>query len=137
MREKKLAAGTGSSSPFLGKSIDFRRLRARLRITEILAAMGWASRIVWRGDQGRGPCPIHDRDGGSRKRPFSVHRGRGVYKCFDRICLSQGNALDLYAAWRRLSVYDAAVELCDRYRIPRNGEEEPVQGTFRFPIQED
>ena len=43
-------------------------------------------------------------------RPFSVHLDRQVYHCF--ACHSHGNALDLWAAVRGLSLHDAASDLC-------------------------
>jgi hypothetical protein len=49
-------------------------------------------------------------------RCFSVHLARQVYRCF--ACRSHGNALDLWAAARRLDTYRAAINLC---RATRRG----------------
>jgi DNA primase len=62
-----------------------------------------------RGPQLRGRCPIPDCPSSSR-RAFSVHLVRQGYHCF--ACRSQGNALDLWAAFRRLSLHEAALDLC-------------------------
>ena len=62
-----------------------------------------------RGPQLRGRCPIPDCPSSSR-RTFSVHLVRQGYRCF--ACGSQGNALDLWAAVRRLPLHEAALDLC-------------------------
>jgi DNA primase len=41
--------------------------------------------------------------------PFSVNVGRNIYRCF--VCHSAGNQLDLWAALRQLSLYEAARDL--------------------------
>jgi DNA primase len=90
--------------------IDFRAVRAVVGISDVLALLGWRPRR-WRGDQWRGPCPLH----GSRSptsRCFAVHRGKNVYHWFG--CGAAGNALELYAAVTHQSLFPAAVELCGR-----------------------
>jgi hypothetical protein len=55
-----------------------------------------------------------------------------MFHCFK--CGNSGNALDLWARAKNLSIYDAAVDLCERLNLPlptlsapsRNREEEPV-----------
>ena len=42
---------------------------------------------------------------------------------------AQGNVLDLWAAVHRLPLYEAALHLAETFNVPRNREEEPVQGT--------
>ena len=39
-----------------------------------------------------------------------------TFHCFK--CGRSGNALDLWAAASRLSIYDAAIDLCQRLNIP-------------------
>jgi DNA primase len=74
--------------------IDFREARARVRIAEVLALLGWQpQRVV--GEQARGPCPLH-RSRSATSRVFAVHLGKHVYHCF--ACAAGGNALDLWAA---------------------------------------
>lgn len=107
-------------------SIDYARLRGRLRIVELLSRMGWHATEV-RGEQLRGPCPfcaqghrakeVADRPSaaptcpGTRSLPriFSVHRMKNLYRCFR--CGAAGNALELWSTYRGLSLYAAAVEL--------------------------
>jgi DNA primase len=88
--------------------IDYRELRRRITMREVLDLIDFqpASR---HGDQLRGPCPIP----GCRRtseRAFSVHLTRHVYRCFT--CHSHGNALDLWAVVRGLSLHHAALDLC-------------------------
>ncbi len=108
-------------------SIDYRGLRGRLRILDLLNRMGWRA-TECRGEQFRGPCPFCSLPGGeserrsvgdspapapsrsaSRLRHFSVHRARNLYRCFR--CGSAGNALDLWSTFRQLPLHAAALEL--------------------------
>ena len=82
-----------------------------------------------RGRQQRGPCPLHGSTSGT-SRCFSANLDRNLFHCFK--CNRGGNALELWAAAKRLTPYDAAIDLCDRLGLPlpilngRNREEEPV-----------
>jgi len=88
--------------------IDYQQLRQQVSMTQVLGLIGF--RASWRrGPQLRGPCPIPDCPSTSR-RNFSVHLARQAYYCF--ACGSQGNALDLWAAVRRLPLHKAAIDLC-------------------------
>lgn len=89
-------------------AIDYRQLRRKISMAEVLALLGFqaASR---QGDQLRGPCPIP----GCRcpsQRSFSAHLTRQIYHCF--ACNSHGNPLDLWAAARQMPLHAAALELC-------------------------
>jgi hypothetical protein len=94
-------------------SINYRQLRATLRIEEILSWMHWeASSGV--GDQRRGPCPLCtppriDTLSPSPSRTFSVNTQRNIYRCFR--CGNSGNALDLWSRYRKLSLHVAAQEI--------------------------
>ena len=100
-------------------SIDYRQLRARLRIEDVLSWMSWrASGQV--GDQLRGSCPLcsatvvngqatSSPSSGGVQRTFSVHTQRNLYRCFR--CRSSGNALDLWASYRQMPIYEAAQEI--------------------------
>jgi DNA primase len=89
-------------------ALDYRRARAQLRLADVLRLIGYQP--GWRrGQQGRGPCPLHgSRSAGSRV--FAVHLGKNLFHCFG--CGIGGNALDLWAAWRRLPLYAAVLDLC-------------------------
>jgi hypothetical protein len=97
-------------------SINYRQLRAAVRIEEILSWMSWEahSRV---GDQHRGPCPLCtapriDTPSPDTSRTFSVNTQRNIYRCFR--CGSSGNALDLWSSYRKLSLYAAAQEIQSR-----------------------
>jgi len=88
--------------------IDYRQLRQLVSMSEVLELIGFRA-TSRRGSQVRGVCPIPDCPSTSG-RDFSVHLNRQVYRCF--ACQSHGNALDLWAAVRRLPLYSAAIALC-------------------------
>ena len=95
---------------------------------QALAHLGLLGQLRGSGPQRRGPCPVHGHPG-DRERTFSVHLGKGAFRCFQADCGAQGNALDLWAAIHRLPLYDAALHLAATFRLRRNREEEPVPGT--------
>ena len=110
--------------------IDFAALRSLLQITAVLQLLGFQPGQT-RGSQQRGPCPLHGSTSGT-SRCFSVNFQQQIFHCFK--CGKSGNALDLWAAARRLLPYDAALDLCQRLLIPvphlpplpSNRKEEPV-----------
>lgn len=88
--------------------VNFDTVRERVSMAAVLRLLDFEATSI-RGEQVRGCCPVH---GSSRRRSrsFSVHLGRGRYRCFG--CGSHGNAIELWAAVHQISVYAAAVELC-------------------------
>jgi putative transposase len=112
-------------------AIDFQAVRAAITIAQVLALLGFLPRSDHAGQQ-RGACPLHGATPGTA-RCFSVNANAHTFHCFK--CNRSGNALDLWAAANRLSIYDAALDLCQRLNIPlptltpsptANREEEPV-----------
>jgi putative transposase len=111
-------------------AIDFAAVRAAITIAQVLTLLGFVPRSDHAGQQ-RGACPLHGSTQGTA-RCFSVNTNAQVFHCFK--CGRCGNALDLWAAANRLSIYDAAIDLCQRLNIPlpllpaasANREEEPV-----------
>jgi DNA primase len=97
-------------------SIDFREVRRRVPISRVLELVGFAPSERW-GEQLRGPCPLHGSHS-TRSRSFSVHLGKGVFRCF--VCQAQGNALDLWAAWSNQGLHQAALALSERlhFEVP-------------------
>jgi len=93
--------------------IDYQQLRQQVSMPQVLGLIGFRA-TRRRGPQLRGPCPIPDCPSTSR-RAFSVHLVRQAYRCF--ACGSHGNALDLWAAVRRLSLHHAALDLCEAANI--------------------
>jgi DNA primase len=88
--------------------VDFNALRTEITMEEVLRQLGFqpTSRS---GDQLHGPCPVHGSTSpGSRT--FSVNLTNRRYYCHK--CHSRGNHLELWAAVHKLSLYDAALDLC-------------------------
>jgi len=124
-RHEPLATRADTARP----AIDFAAVRAAIPIAGVLALLGFTPRTDHAGQQ-RGACPLHGTTHGTA-RCFSVNTQAHTFHCFK--CGRSGNALDLWATANRLAIYDAAVDLCQRWNIPLplleaagNREEEPV-----------
>jgi transposase InsO family protein len=118
-------------------SLDFATLRRQVSMTDVLRHLGYLDALKGAGPQRRGPCPLHDAPA-DRHRSFSVHLGKGVFRCFHPDCQAQGNTLDLWAAYHRLEIAPAAQTLAETF-APRltpttnpaiDREEEPVTVTL-------
>ncbi len=109
-RHDHLEARPEASRP----AIDFVAVRAAITITQVLALLGFVPRSDYAGQQ-RGACPLHGSTRGTA-RCFSVNSNANVFHCFK--CNRSGNALELWAAANRLSIYDAALDLCQRLNVP-------------------
>lgn len=96
--------------------VNFAVLRQQLAMADVLRLLRFVPSRV-RGEQLRGPCPVHESRElrGPRSRSFSVNLRLGRYQCFR--CGSRGNALELWAAARGVSLYAAAIELCESLEI--------------------
>jgi putative transposase len=105
-RHEQLEAQPDASRP----AIDFAAVRAAITIAQVLALLGFTPRSDHAGQQ-RGPCPLH-----GSTRCFSVNTNSHTFHCFK--CNRSGNALDLWAEANRLSIYDAAIDLCQRLNVP-------------------
>jgi DNA primase len=95
-------------------SIDYRALRATISLAQVLELLKFvpASRS---GDELRGPCPVHGSNSpGSRS--FSADLQKNTFHCFR--CDGGGNQLDLWAKTQNLSIYAAALDLCERLAVP-------------------
>lgn len=109
----------------LRPKIDFAFVRQQVRMEQALAQLGWLEHLRGRGQQRRGPCPIHGQ-ATDAARDFSAHLGKQVFHCFHADCGHHGNVLDLWAAVHRLPLYDAALHMAETFHVPRNREEEHV-----------
>jgi DNA primase len=89
--------------------VNFAVVRERVTMADVLRLLHFAPPSM-RGDQLRGPCPVHG-SGGPRSRSFSVNVRLGRYRCFR--CGSRGNAVELWAAVRQVPLPAAAIELCE------------------------
>lgn len=88
--------------------IDFQMLRDEIRMEEVLRLAGFEP-THRRGMQWYGGCPLHNCSS-PRPKCFSVNIESERYFCHQ--CKSHGNQLDLWAAVTRLSLYPAAIHLC-------------------------
>jgi transposase len=118
------------ATPATRPQVDFAFLRQQVTMEQVLQHLGLFEQLRGRGQQRRGPCPLHS-DTTDSKRTFSVHLGKNVFQCFHAACAAQGNVLDLWAALQRLPLYEAALDLAETFHLARNREEEPVAGTRR------
>jgi putative transposase len=122
-------------APASNPAIDFAALRTLITMSAVLQLLGFRPRSC-HGAQQRGPCPLHGSTSGT-SRCFSVNLEQHTFHCFK--CGRSGNALDLWAHATGQTVYDAAVDLCQRLNLPlpeltaqrsaltqRHREEEPV-----------
>jgi putative transposase len=109
-------------------AIDFAAVRAAVSMAAVLQLLGSQPNSA-HGAQQRGPCPLHGSTSGT-SRCFSAHLDQNMFQCFK--CGRSGNALDLWSQATRQTIYDAAIDLCQRLNLPlpilptRNREEEPV-----------
>jgi putative transposase len=134
-KQQRQATAPGSAQPAARPAIDFAAVRAVVTLAAVLQLLGFQPRSS-HGAQQRGPCPLHGSTSGT-SRCFSVNLEQHTFHCFK--CGRSGNALDLWAQATGQSLYDAALDLCQRLQIPvpqlaapqprpihRNSEEEPV-----------
>jgi DNA primase len=105
--------------------VDYAFLREQIGLERVLRHLGAFEQLRGRGQQRRGPCPVHRPAAGSLP-TFSVHLGKNVWQCFQGGCQGHGNVLDLWAAVQGLPLYEAALHLAETFGLRRNREEEPV-----------
>lgn len=109
-------AATPTAAPTGTSRIDFAALRGQLSMEQVLAELGWLSKLKGSGPQRRGPCPVHAPHD-PRNRSFSVHLGKKVCQCFHPPCALHGNVLDLWAAVHKVSLVEAAHQLVERFAL--------------------
>jgi hypothetical protein len=95
-------------------AIDFTAVRAAVTMATVLGLLGFQPKTS-HGAQQRGPCPLHGSTSGT-SRCLSANLEQHIFRCFK--CGRSGNALELWAAATRQTVYDAALDLCGRLSIP-------------------
>lgn len=94
--------------------IDYQAVRSQIGMEEVLEEIGFRP-TTRQGPNLRGPCPLPNCSSRS-PRSFSVHLAKKLYHCFS--CQNQGNHLDLWAAIHQRTIYQAAIDLCERANIP-------------------
>ena len=93
--------------------IDIESVRAQVSMAKVLELVDFSANEQV-GNQVRGACPIHA-SSTAASRSFSANLSENVFKCFK--CGASGGTLELWAAVRGLTVYEAAVELCEKLGI--------------------
>ena len=88
--------------------VDFNLLREETTMEEVLSQLGFQA-TSRSGNQLHGPCPVH-RSTSERRRTFSVNLVSRRY--YGHKCQSKGNQLNLWAAVHKLSIHQAAMDLC-------------------------
>jgi DNA primase len=68
------------------------------------------------GVQRTGPCPLHG-PAREKSRSFSVNLEKNVFRCLNPTCAAHGNALDLWAQYCGLPLYEAALTLADTFDL--------------------
>ena len=87
--------------------IDFDALKAMVPMRDVLFLIGWTPTVHRGGGQYRGRCPLHKTED-PRSVAFAVKDdGFTCHKCKEH-----GDQVRLYALWRKLTMVQAAVELC-------------------------
>ena len=92
--------------------LDYRALRAQIPIRTVLEELHYVPLRI-RGDQWRGPCPLHGSQDTSDC--FSVQIRKHVFFCHG--CHRGGNQLDLWAMATRRPLYQASLNLCHRLNL--------------------
>jgi len=88
--------------------VDFNALRNEITMEQVLGLLGFEP-TTRSGPQWHGACPVHGSTS-KQSRSLSVNVERGRYFCHK--CNSKGNQLELWAAVRKISLYQAAIDLC-------------------------
>jgi transposase len=100
-------------------AVDVAFLREHVTMSDVLDNLGLTGRLRGRGQQRRGPCPVHGQPTDSSP-TFSVHLGKNVFRCSHADCQAHGNVLDLWAAIHKLPLYEAALHLAATFGMPPN-----------------
>ena len=92
------------------KPINFPDVKESVTIQDVLTLVSFSPNYR-RGNQQRGPCPVH-RSKSQHSKIFSANTDRNIYQCFS--CGSKGDQLKLYAEVTGLPIYEATRELLDK-----------------------
>ena len=104
-----------------GKWVEYKLIKEKVSIEDILERYGLLERFTRRGDQLSGACPIHK---GHKKSQFSVNLAKNAFKCFSPDCGAQGNAIDFVSYFEGISFRQAAEMIQEWFDIkPEKGSE--------------
>jgi DNA primase len=91
--------------------IDFKQLKQRVSIEDVLNRYGLTGKLTRKGDQLVGTCPIHHQggDGQSNKQQFSVNVKKNAFRCWAARCGKKGDQIALVAALEGVEMRRAAL----------------------------
>jgi len=90
--------------------IDFEAVKAAISLSQVLSMLGRLPRL-YRKTQFKGFCPL----GCDGHLSCSFNIAKNVWHCHR--CKKGGNQLDLYMFVRRMSIHQAALDICNRAGI--------------------
>jgi DNA primase len=88
--------------------INLKVVKQNVRIAQVLGWLHWQP-VSKQRDELRGDCPFHATSW-RRSKCFSVNTRIDCFHCFK--CGEKGNALELFARVRKLTLHAAAIEIC-------------------------
>jgi DNA primase len=94
--------------------VDFRDIRSRITMEQVLEHYNVLHTFKRIGDRLSGPCPIHK---GTNPTQFRVETEKNVWHCFSE-CKHGGNVLDFICKMEDCSIHDAALKACEWFDIP-------------------
>lgn len=86
----------------------FNFVRSKVDIFDVVSSYLQLKRA---GGYFKGPCPFHQEKDAS----FTVSPSRGIYYCFG--CKKGGDAIGFVAELEQINQFEAALHLCDKYKI--------------------
>lgn len=124
----RIGSNASSDRKMIPPHLDFKLLKRRVAIEQVLDLRGWMPRMRRRGGRLAGPCPVH---GGDNPTAFTVHRQRQVWYCFTQ-CGRGGDVIELIRLLDGLSYRQAAQELARLARMtPQERPSAPATTTRR------
>ncbi|HMP07201.1 MAG TPA: CHC2 zinc finger domain-containing protein, partial [Lacipirellulaceae bacterium] len=109
--------------------VDFRAVKARVSVEQVLAHYGLLDQFRRAGDTLTGRCPIHQ---GSNPTQFRVSLEKNCWHCFSD-CRCGGNVLDLVARREDCSVHEAALKLAEWFGFTGEVTQEPPERPQEAP----
>jgi DNA primase len=94
--------------------VDYTMVGESVPMSRVLALLAFTA-VQSNGTQLGGLSPVH-RSTSPQSRSFSVNLRTNAFRCFT--CGAAGNQLDLWCQVYRFTLFDAAVDLCNRAQIP-------------------
>ena len=98
----------------MSRFVDFKAVKAAVSMLQVLEHYGLAESFKRSGNSLSGPCPLH---GGQNRTQFRVSLDKNCWNCFGT-CNGGGNILDFVAHKEGCSLREAALKLCDWFRLP-------------------